>query len=86
MYTYFAYGLGIHSELPLPELVAGDFGCDVTIRVDKNGSHTAHDFTGPVSFRISTDQAVLAVRKVGVFTVDGTTEVRVAPESGVDSG
>lgn len=32
MFSYFAYGLGIKSDLPLPELVAGETAADVIVR------------------------------------------------------
>jgi hypothetical protein len=35
MFSYVAYGLGIHSSIPLPELVAKDVHADLTIREGK---------------------------------------------------
>jgi hypothetical protein len=35
MYKHCAYGIGLHSALPLPELRPGEFGADVVIRLAK---------------------------------------------------
>jgi len=33
MFSYFAYGLGIHSTLPLPEFLPTKIACDVLVRL-----------------------------------------------------
>jgi len=84
MYTYLAYGLGIHSALALPELVAdGDVNADVVIRC------------GPVDLPpalgeaqggryLSPRQAYFWWASVGAFLVQDGREIVIAPAPDAD--
>jgi hypothetical protein len=84
MFSYFAYGLGIQSTLPLPEFVAAEAGCDVIIRLEPNGDDPAaiHRKRWPV--KMTAAEAVLPVQDIGVFLVRGGREIIVRPCPGVD--
>ena len=85
MHSYIAYGLTIHSALPLPELVvASDVGADVVIQLGKVGRPQAGtDHTGSC-FHMTTEQAYLFWEQVGSFLVRGGKEIIVDPISGVE--
>ena len=38
MFSYFAYGLGIQSELPIPEFIPAQVECDVTLHFKKDST------------------------------------------------
>lgn len=88
MFSYSAYSLGIKSDLPLPEFLAIDVGCDVTIRLNVNGTPT--DYVPlevadkPAYFKITSEEAIIFVKDIGVFLVYGGREVVVIPAPGVD--
>lgn len=89
MFSYFAYGLGIHSALLLPEFITADAGCDVTIRLE-TVNYTLDDYVPlevidkPLYIKITLEEAVIYSRDVGVFLVRGGHEVVVIPALGVD--
>lgn len=77
MYTYTAYSLGIHSELPLPELVVAKSQPDVVVRLGQldNLEKVVHDggscFLGEVA-------------NIGRFLIRGGSEIVFAPVPSVD--
>jgi hypothetical protein len=84
MFSYYAYGLGIHSTLPLPEFLAAPVGDDVSVRVQRNG-HPALGASGPQwRFRVTPEEAILPFKDVGVFVVRGGREIHVMPAPGAD--
>lgn len=88
MFSYFAYGLGIKSDLHLPEFLATDAGCDVTIRLDINGSPSDYVPLAvgdkPAYIKITPEEAIIFVKEVGVFLVRGGHEVVVIPAPNVE--
>ncbi|NEP51647.1 MAG: hypothetical protein F6K65_23765 [Moorea sp. SIO3C2] len=40
LFSYVAYGLGIHSALPIPEFIPAEVECDVTIHIQSNDYST----------------------------------------------
>lgn len=89
MFFYFAYGLGIRSALHLPEFITTEGGYDVNIRLE-NVDYTHNDYVPlevinkPLYVRITPKEAVIFVKKVGVFLVRGGCEVVVRQAPDVD--
>jgi hypothetical protein len=84
MFSYFAYGLGIHSTLPLPEFLAARVGCDVIVRVEERGRPALDACGQDQHFRVTPEEAVLPFKDVGVFVVRRGCEIRVIPAPGAD--
>lgn len=78
MYSYIAYGAGIHSELSLPELVAVEEASDdITILL--------RDLTN--SEKLATQNTTFFLGKtanIGTFLVRGGKEIIIDPSPGVD--
>ena len=85
MFAYTAYGLGIHSELALPELVAGAVGHDVRIGLGPVDGRPPGP-PSPACFRATAAEVCLAYAGVGAFGVLGGREILVDPTPGVDEG
>lgn len=80
MFSYFAYGLGIQSALPLPELERADAGhADVTIHVQQVERWSLPlDRTG-TSFHVTPREAHLFWGNVGAFLVRNGNEIIIDP-------
>ncbi len=85
MYTYQAYGLGIHSELPIRELTPYPTAqADVTIRVGPEAQVT-HDPPGDGPCAGATEhEARFAWAKIGSFDVRKGRHIDIRPHPGVD--
>lgn len=77
MYVYQAYNLGIHSELPLPELVPADKHPEVLIQLGKLSASGPKKNNGGNYFRGMVDG-------LGEFSVEEGREIIFEPASGVD--
>jgi hypothetical protein len=84
-HSYHAFGLGIASALPLPELLAGDGRADVEIHrlgtVDRRTltlGPTPEERIGPAEWRLTYDD-------VGVVTVREGRRIELAPLQGASS-
>ncbi|MGJ5675498.1 MAG: serine kinase [Nostochopsis sp.] len=83
MFSYFAYGVGIQSELPIPEFVPAERGCDVTLHIDND--HTAVDYFPEEvinqlwSLKLSLEESVVYIKEVAVFLVQGGHKIVVIP-------
>jgi hypothetical protein len=77
LYRYTAYGLSIHSELALPELLGEEKASDVTIRVRKLES-LGRTATGDGNSFLG------AAANVGVFAARNGREIIIDPVPGVD--
>lgn len=84
-FSYLAYGLGIHAAMPLPELVAGKAGGEVSIRfgrVDAPPSEILEKGCG--HFSPTPHEDLLFWQGVGSFLVRGGRDVVVDPFPGLD--
>lgn len=78
MAHYYSYGLRLHSDVPLPELVPVDAGaCDVRIRL-RSGAPPGDRDLGP-------DESLLAWEEVGTFRVSRGEAIAIYPHDGDDS-
>jgi hypothetical protein len=79
-YVYGAYGLGIHSVIPLPELVPlAEANADVVLKIE------SIDWI-PTEYwvKFTDDEVYLCWDELGKFLVKGGSEVVVDPHPGVD--
>jgi len=84
MFSYSAYGLGIHSQLRLFQLPVQDVGLDVTIYL---GPIALDSKSGPFPdpyLKLIRDEAVFAIPSVAKYQVRSGSEIVVDPETGGD--
>jgi hypothetical protein len=84
MFSYFAYGLGIHSEIPLTEFVSTDSACDVLIHLEQSDRLTKElkalqQSDAPWLCQQTETEIIYAVKHAGVFSVQQGKEVAIAP-------
>ena len=84
MFSYVAYTLGIHSALPLPELVAREEAADVVVRFGRVDRPLPKVKAGEVCFRTTAEEVTLFWEDVGAFSVRGGREIIVDPLPGVE--
>lgn len=82
--AFIAYGLTIASELPLPELVAGEGRADVVIRLGQVERLPEDVGRSGDYVRASADEATLFWENLGAFQVRQGREIIVEPAPGVD--
>ncbi|NET61103.1 MAG: serine kinase [Symploca sp. SIO2E6] len=83
MFSYFAYGLGIHSELPIPEFIPAPVECDVTLYIEKDSTPSDYlledEIEEPWSFDLTREEAFFYVKDIGVFIVEEGKNIIVVP-------
>jgi hypothetical protein len=84
MFSYTAYGLGIHSFLPLPELIAAEQKADVVFRFGKVNGANLETLDQARSFKATSDEAYYSLEGVGEFLVRRGREVIIEPSPGAD--
>jgi hypothetical protein len=85
MYSYSAYGLQIHSALPLPELRKSNGKADVVIRLVEKASAPLEKNGARRQFRVTPEGIHLSWREVGRYLVCGGREILVHPAPGVNA-
>ena len=83
MFSYYAYGLGIHCDFELPEFVPAERGCDVLIRMDPNDA-SAGDLAEESSVALGEDEARLTFMRAGVFRIRRGQEIIISRAPGAD--
>ena len=85
MYNYRAYGLGIHSELPLPELLSvPDAPPDVSIRFGEIPPKLQSMGSAEGGLQLSKDGASFVWNEIGSFSARDGNEITVDPAKGVE--
>ncbi|MBD2454518.1 serine kinase [Nostoc sp. FACHB-87] len=77
MYVYTAYNLGIHSELPLPELIPSDKPADVVIRFGKLNDQQQN-------FSDGGNYLLARIAQFGMVLLKDGKEIVLDPDPGVD--
>jgi hypothetical protein len=85
MYSYLAYGLGIHSSIPLPEFIAAEqVNADVVIHEGKTGRPIPETDAEGMYFRMDDEEAFLFWKDVCGYLVKGGREIIFEPLPGVE--
>lgn len=86
MYQYRAYGLGFHSEITLPELIALDTPADVTVKLspkDRKLVYTEPEET-TIYPKVSLLETIFVVKNLAAFQVKKGKEIWIAPAPNAD--
>jgi HPr Serine kinase C-terminal domain len=84
-YSYSAFGLGVASTLPLPELVAGDGSADVDVELGPRMTRPDMPRAPRAETIVGADEWQLTFDDVGVITVRGGSRIDVRPIAGVQA-
>lgn len=84
MYSYSAYGLGIRSEVPLPDLIESASGNDVVMRFGRTEPLEPVPPDARLSLQFKGDRAFFLYRGLGSCLVIQGREIIGDPGSGVD--
>lgn len=84
MYCYFAYGLGIHSAVPLPDLEESNAPSDVVMRFGKVEPFHGIPVDARLSLQILENRAFLYYRGMGSGAAVEGREIIGDPEEGMD--
>jgi hypothetical protein len=83
MLSYFAYGLGIHSDFPLPEFVPANVEADVIVRFD-SAKPPVEMLERDAHVELQPTEATLAFRQAGVFRIREGREILIFPAQEAD--
>lgn len=75
MYRYAAFGLGIHSELLLPELMASEAEADVVVRLGTLAPSVLGAKPSPYCLRLTDEGVYLFWEEVGTLLIRGGSEI-----------
>jgi len=83
LHSYAAFGLGIHSELPLPELVESDAKPEVIVRLGEVDRRRPEAATAGQQFWATEDDCCVFEEAVATFRIQRGREITVEPAPGV---
>lgn len=88
-YSYSAYGLGIHSVLPLPEFVPAATRPDVTIRIERDRNMEQlippEAIEQPWALQLDRTGAIVYLKDTAVFQVRNGREILIVPAPGASA-
>ncbi|MDJ0797073.1 MAG: serine kinase [Calothrix sp. MO_167.B12] len=83
MFSYFAYGLGIQSEIAIPEFIEAELGYDVTLNIASDRHLTDYlpqaAIEQPWCIKLSREEAFFYVKDVGLFVVKQGHQITIIP-------
>ena len=85
MYSYYTYGLGIQSEIPLPELLPAQGDGDVYVRLRNAESSSHYNKFNDTNLEMNKVESVLSIENVGIFRICNGKEIIIitAPEADI---
>ena len=86
MFSYVAYGLGMRSTLPLPELMTGDAPEAVKVRFGRIDPPRSGVRVNGWRYKATQKEIYLFWEGEGAYLVRGGSEIIVDPDAGVDQG
>ncbi|MGB3757359.1 MAG: hypothetical protein WBA07_13445 [Rivularia sp. (in: cyanobacteria)] len=84
MFSYFAYGLGIHSNISIPEFIPAQVPCDVRINVDSKAEIPAEVPSNQHYIKITHEEAIFSNKYVATFVIKNGCEVTAIPVHSVE--
>ena len=87
MFYYYAYGLGIHSEIKIPEFITYPGSPDVALTIDRQTAIIEHIPTEIVSedwaMHVSRKKGLVYVRDTGLYLITNGNKIVFLPAPGV---
>jgi hypothetical protein len=84
MFSYTVYGLGVHSPLLLPELIAKEREADVTIRFGSVDHLPSVSAGTRQRICVTAEDTCFVVEQIGTFLIQGGREIVVDPAARVE--
>ncbi len=88
MFSYYAYGVGIYSEIEIPEFVSTPSEPDVTVTIDRQASLTDYlseeVLENAWAMHLNREKALVYVKDMGVFTIDDGKKIVWTPAAEAD--
>jgi HPr Serine kinase C-terminal domain len=84
MFEYVVYGIGIHSNLELPELTPVQSDRDVTIIVKEESGGYVEPARPREYLKVSPEETLVALKCVGLFQIRNGSEIIVIPAPNAD--
>lgn len=85
-FAHTVFGLSVESEIPLPELPAGEGHGEVCIHLAAPGELGPLPGGPSACLGLTRQEALLYLQRIGLFKISAGREVRVAPAEGVPEG
>lgn len=83
MFCYYAYGVGIHSEIEIPEFISIPTKSDVTIAIDRDCSIADYLPESAIeqswAMHLTREKAIVYVRDTGVFLINNGDKIVFIP-------